>query len=249
MLTIKLQPLETEDEHDAPKEGAHDQNNRKAAIEFRQVHFAYDSEGPPVLKGISFKIQPGSMVALVGATGGGKTTISSLLMRFYEPQNGHILLGGVPISTQDRSALRRSIAYVPQDVFLFRGTVMSNLTVTGVSEDAARQAAQALGVERFITRLSGGYEHPIEDRGANLSAGERQILSFVRAFAGDPDILLLDEATASIDPATERIIQDATSKLLEGRTSLVIAHRLSTIRRAANILVRHRHVQRRYRQY
>ncbi|MFG0316362.1 MAG: ABC transporter ATP-binding protein [Planctomycetota bacterium JB042] len=211
------------------------------AIEYRDVRFEY-AAGSPVLRGVTFRAEPGETVALVGATGGGKTTITALLNRFYEPTGGTILVDGTPVDRFRRRELRARIAYVPQDVFLFTGTVLENLRSggPGVTEAAARAAAEAIGAGPIIRRLEGGYDHVLLERGQNLSAGERQILSFARALATDPAILVLDEATASVDPETEAEIQRAIGRLLEGRTSIVVAHRLSTIRRADRIVVLHR---------
>ena len=212
----------------------------KGGIEFRNVSFSYGS-GEPVLDQVSFRVRPGETVALVGATGGGKTTITSLLARFYEPDSGEILIDGRPIKSFQRRSLRGRMAYVPQDVFLFTGSVLDNMTFgnPAVSDEQALESARALGADRFIQRMDGGYSHQLSERGSNLSAGERQIISFARALAVDPAILVLDEATANIDPGTEADIQAATLKLLRGRTSIVVAHRLSTIRRADRILVLH----------
>ncbi|MBI4878526.1 MAG: ABC transporter ATP-binding protein [Planctomycetes bacterium] len=210
-------------------------------VAFEDVHFAYRA-GEPVLDGVSFSVQPGETVALVGATGGGKTTVTALLNRFYEPLSGRITIDGADIRAYRRASLRAALAYVPQDVFLFTGTVLDNLMMGGpaVTREQAMAAARAIGAERIIQRLPDGYEQRLAERGANLSAGERQILSFARALAVDPAILILDEATANVDPETEEEIQRAIRKLLAGRTSIVVAHRLSTIRQAARILVLHR---------
>ncbi len=224
---------------DAPRALAAEQLSGRVA--FEDVRFAYRA-GEPVLDGVSFSVQPGETVALVGATGGGKTTVTALLNRFYEPHSGRITIDGADIRTYRRAALRAALAYVPQDVFLFTGTVLDNLMMggPGVTREQARAAARAIGAERLIQRLPDGYEQRLAERGANLSAGERQILSFARALAVDPAILILDEATANVDPETEEGIQRAIRTLLAGRTSIVVAHRLSTIRQAARILVLHR---------
>jgi len=180
-------------------------------------------------------------VAIVGATGAGKTTLMSLLIRFYDIKQGQILLDGVDIRDLDPAVLRQQIGLVPQDVFLFAGTIEDNLKL-GVPEadsDKVIQAARQVYVDPFIRRLPQGYQEPVMERGATLSAGERQLLSFARALLFNPRILVLDEATSSVDTYTESLIQKALWKLLEGRTSLIIAHRLSTIQRADRILVFH----------
>ncbi|MBL8767117.1 MAG: ABC transporter ATP-binding protein, partial [Planctomycetes bacterium] len=212
----------------------------RGGVRFEHVDFAY-VDGRPVLEDISFDVKPGETLALVGATGGGKTTIAALLARFYEPTAGRVLVDGVDVKDLPRAHLRDLIAYVPQDVFLFTGSVMDNLRLSDrVGEDKARAAARAIDADRFIQRFPGGYDQVLAERGQNLSAGERQLLAFVRALAKDPAILILDEATANVDPTTEATIQAAIPKLLEGRTSIVIAHRLSTVRRADRILVLHK---------
>jgi len=214
-------------------------NGLAGKVEFDDVRFGY-VKNQPVLDGVSFTIQPGETVALVGATGGGKTTIAALLSRDYEPNAGRILIDDRPTDAYQRRSLRSRIAYVPQDVFLFTGSVLDNLTLgDGVTAERAEVAAKTIGAESFIHRFPGGYQHQLVERGSNLSAGERQILAFVRALAMNPALLILDEATANVDPGTEETIQRAIPKLLEGRTSLVIAHRLSTVKRADRILVLH----------
>ncbi|MCC7171164.1 MAG: ABC transporter ATP-binding protein, partial [Planctomycetes bacterium] len=221
-------------------EGRTTLNPPRGGVRFEHVDFAY-VDGRPVLEDISFEVKPGETLALVGATGGGKTTIAALLARFYEPTAGRVLVDGVDVKDLPRAHLRDLIAYVPQDVFLFTGTVMENLRLSDrVGAERAQAAARAIDADRFIQRFPGGYDHVLAERGQNLSAGERQLLAFVRALAKDPRILILDEATANVDPTTEATIQAAIPKLLEGRTSIVIAHRLSTVRRADRILVLHK---------
>ncbi len=231
---------------DAPAEpvdadAARTADRPRGKVEFADVKFSY-RPGQPVLNGVTFTIEPGETVALVGATGGGKTTITQLLARFYDPDSGVIRLDDVDLRDYQRRSLRRSIAYVPQDVFLFTGTVLENLAIggLGVTEERARAAARAIGAAPFIERFPDGDRHVLAERGQNLAAGERQLLAFARALAVDPSVLILDEATANVDPHTEAEIQRAIGTLLAGRTSLVIAHRLSTIRRASRILVLHR---------
>ena len=207
-------------------------------VAFDKVWFSYN-EPDSVLKGVSFHINPGETLAIVGSTGSGKTTIISLLNRFYEIQGGHILIDGHDIKEYDVFALRRHIAVVLQDVFLFSGTVMENITLrdASITEKEVIEAAKMIGAHEFIERLPGGYYYEVMERGATLSMGQRQLISFVRALVFNPDILVLDEATSSIDPESEGIIQHAIEKLIDRRTSIIIAHRLSTIRHATNILV------------
>jgi ATP-binding cassette subfamily B protein len=214
-------------------------------IEFRNVWFAYrDEQGSNtewVLRDVSFKVRPGERVAIVGHTGAGKTTIINLLMRFYEPQRGQILFDGIPIARLPLQALRRRIGLVLQDVFLFSRDVAYNIRLgqDQITDARLRDAAERVGAATFIDRLERGYLEPLGERGASLSTGERQILSFARALAFDPLVLVLDEATSSVDAEVERQIEIALETLMHGRTSLVIAHRLSTIRNADRILVFH----------
>jgi ATP-binding cassette subfamily B protein len=207
-------------------------------VRFDQVDFSYN-EGEPILKSVNFHIQPGETLAIVGSTGSGKTTIISLLNRFYEIQSGHILIDGQDISRYELAALRSRIAVVLQDVFLFSGTVLDNITLRDpdIPESAVVEAAKMIGAHAFIEKLPGGYQYQVMERGASLSLGQRQLISFVRALVFNPDILILDEATSSIDPETESVIQFAIEKLIAKRTSIIIAHRLSTIRNASNVLV------------
>ncbi len=215
------------------------------SIRFENVWFAYGetAEGEPdwVLKDVSFSVAPGEKVAIVGHTGAGKTTIINLLMRFHDVGRGRILLDGVPIGEVALPELRARIGLVLQDVFLFSQDVEYNIRLGSpdIPEERIRDAANRIGAEEFIERLDDGYRQPLGERGANLSVGERQLVSFARALAFDPDILVLDEATSSVDSDFEAKIEAATDELLTGRTSLVIAHRLSTIRNADRILVMH----------
>jgi len=207
-------------------------------IEFDQVSFAYN-EPDYVLKDINLTIQPGETLAIIGSTGSGKTTIINILNRFYEIQRGQIRIDGRDIREYELFALRKRVAMVLQDVFLFGGTVLENITLrdANISRETVIEAAKMIGAHEFIEKLPGAYDYKVMERGATLSMGQRQLISFVRALVFDPDILILDEATSSIDPETESIIQFAIETLIKKRTSIIIAHRLSTIRHADNILV------------
>ncbi len=220
----------------------------QGGIEFKNVWFAYNvpinGEGNPewVLKDVSFSINPGETVALVGHTGAGKTSIISLLSRFYDVQRGQILVDGIDVRTMHTPDLRRQMAVVLQDVFLFSGDIKGNISLGNeeISIDRIKAAARIVGVHRFIERLPRQYDTEVKERGATLSVGQKQLLSFARALAVHPKILVLDEATSSIDTESELLIQAAIKKLLRGRTSIVIAHRLSTIQNADKIIVLHK---------
>jgi len=220
----------------------------RGEVEFRNVWFAYDpvsdgSHAPEwVLKDVSFRIRPGEVVALVGHTGAGKTSIISLLSRFYDIQQGEILIDGIPMRDLEPADLRRHIAVVLQDVFLFSGDIKGNINLWNpeIPLDRVKAAARIVGAHSFIDRLTGGYDAEVKERGATLSVGQKQLLSFARAIAFNPKILVLDEATSSVDTETELLIQTAIRKLLHGRTSIVIAHRLSTIQHADKIIVMHK---------
>lgn len=210
-------------------------------IEFRNVWFAYrDQEW--VLRDINFTIEPGEMVAIVGPTGAGKTTLTNLLLRFYDVQRGQILLDGVDIRELDLAELRRHFAIVLQDPFIFSGTLASNIRLGSdwITEAAMRRALQQVNLHSFVATLPEGLEHQVRERGATLSVGQKQLLSFARALAHDPRFLILDEATSSVDTQTEFQIREALTQLVMGRTSIVIAHRLSTVQRADKILVLHK---------
>lgn len=211
-------------------------------IEFRDVHFSYNPE-EPVLKGINLTIPAGTSVAIVGATGAGKTSIISLLSRFYDVQQGQILLDGVDVRDVRQQDLRRNIGVVLQDSVLFSGTISRNIRLLDedISDDEVRRAARFVNAAHFIERFEDGYDHPVRERGANLSVGQRQLLTFARAIAFNPSVLLvMDEATSSVDTETEGLIQDALYKLMRGRTSIIIAHRLSTIKYVDRIIVLHK---------
>lgn len=210
----------------------------KGKIEFENVQFRY-TPGVPVLKNVSFNVNPGETVAIVGHTGSGKTTIISLLNRLYQIQEGQIRIDDIPIDKYDPEALRKQIGVVLQDVFLFSGSVMDNITLRNpdISREQVMEAARLIGIHDFIMRLPGGYDFNVRERGATLSLGQRQLLSFARALLYNPAILILDEATSSVDTESERLIQQAIDTLIKGRTSIVIAHRLSTIRKANKIIV------------
>ena len=217
-------------------------------IEFKNVWFAYnppsDGERSPewILKNISFSIKQGESVAIVGHTGAGKTTIINLLSRFYDVQQGEILIDGINIQHVLPQDLRKHIGVVLQDVFLFSGDIKGNLNLgnDSIPLDRVKAAARMVGAHKFIEQLVGGYDGVVKERGATLSTGQKQLLSFARALAFNPRILILDEATSSVDTETELLIQKAIKKMLRGRTSIVIAHRLSTIQSADKIIVMHK---------
>jgi ATP-binding cassette, subfamily B, multidrug efflux pump len=230
--------------------------NRGVTVTFDDVWFAYatggddhDDDAPVapatgeprwVLKGVSFEVSPGHSLALVGHTGAGKSTIVNLLLRFYEPQRGRILVNGRDIREMPVDVLRSILVYVQQDIFLFAGDVSTNLRLsTAIDDTAVRAAATQVGADRIIDRLPGGWSHELGERGAGLSVGERQLLAFARAIASDPSVLLLDEATSAVDSQVEADIQQAVATLMSGRTTIAIAHRLSTITHADEILVLH----------
>lgn len=210
-------------------------------VEFRNVSFAYQ---PPhlVTENVSLVIEPGETVAVVGHTGAGKTTLTNLLLRFYEVSEGQVLLDGVDIRKIRLHDLRRNFGIVLQDAFLFSGTIKSNIRMgtSWITDEEVREAARNVNILGFVESLPGGFDEPVRERGVTLSVGQKQLLSFARALAHDPKILILDEATSSVDPETEYLIRDALRRLLRGRTSLVVAHRLSTIQNASKIVVMHK---------
>ena len=209
-------------------------------IEFRHVWFAYEEENY-ILKDVSFVIHPGEKAAFVGATGAGKSTILNLIGRYFDIQNGQILIDGIDIHEIDLDVLRGAIGQVQQDVFIFTGDIKSNISLNNeaISPDDVRRAAEIVNADPFIQKLPHGYDEPVTERGSTLSAGQRQLLSFARTLAYDPKILVLDEATANIDTETETLITQALARLMDGRTTIMVAHRLSTIQHADKIIVMH----------
>jgi len=206
-------------------------------------HAAAVAEEPDwVLRDVSFTIEPGETVAIVGHTGAGKTTIISLLMRFYDVQRGAVRIDGVDVREMDLNALRRRYGVVLQDPFLFSGTVEQNIRLGSawIEDEAVERAAEEVNIADFIRSLPGGFKESVRERGSTLSTGQKQLISFARALAHDPKILILDEATSSVDTETEFRVREALTRMVEGRTSIVIAHRLSTVQRADKILVMHK---------
>ncbi|OMP30484.1 MULTISPECIES: ABC transporter ATP-binding protein [Mangrovimonas] len=210
----------------------------KGDISFRDVRFSY-VENEEVLKGVSFEVKAGQTVAIVGATGAGKSTIINLLNRFYDIQSGHILIDGIDIKDMTLKSLRAQIAVVLQNVFLFADTIFNNITLNdpNITQEEVETAAKNIGIHDFIMSLPNGYQYNVKERGVMLSSGQRQLISFLRAYVTNPSVLVLDEATSSVDSHSEQLIQDATDKITKGRTSIVIAHRLATIKKADMILV------------
>ena len=228
------EPLIHQPEHPKPMPAV------KGRIEFEHVWFSYDGE-EWVLRDVSFVIEPGQTAAFVGATGAGKSSILNLIGRYYDIQKGRITLDGVDIRELDLKDLRRAIGQVQQDVFLFTGDIQGNIRLREyeISDGKVHDAAKFVGADTFIDRLEQGYETAVTERGSTLSAGQRQLLSFARTLAFDPDVLVMDEATANIDTETEGLIQEAMAKMMQGRTTIVVAHRLSTIQHADQIMVMH----------
>jgi len=218
--------------------GTIEAKNFSGNISFKDVRFSYVKD-EEVLKGISFNVKSGETVAIVGATGAGKSTIINLLNRFYDINSGTIAIDGTHIKEISLSSLRGEIAVVLQDVFLFADTILNNITLntTDITEADVVKAAKAIGIHEFISSLPSGYHYNVKERGAMLSSGQRQLISFLRAYVTNPSILILDEATSSVDSYSEQLIQDATDKITKGRTSIVIAHRLATIQQADKIIV------------
>ena len=221
-----------------PNQGVLMDKEIKGAIRFENLHFSYKKD-EPVLHGISFTMEPGETVAVVGATGAGKSTLINILSRFYEIDSGNILLDDIAIQDYERSWLRKQIGVVLQDVFLFADSIYNNITLwdTSISEEEVIKAAKIIGVHRFISSLPDGYHFNVKERGGMLSSGQRQLIAFLRAYVIQPKVLILDEATSSIDTHAEKLIQKATNEITKGKTSLVIAHRLATVQRADKIIV------------
>ncbi|MBT0549967.1 ABC transporter ATP-binding protein [Riemerella anatipestifer] len=221
-----------------PNEGKEIITDIKGEIDFKAVHFSYDDK-QEVLKGIDFKVNQGETVAIVGATGAGKSTIINLITRFYDVSSGQILLDGKDLRDYDLYSLRQHIGVVLQDVFLFHGSIYENLTFGDetITLEQIKTIAKEIEVDDFIESLPNGYHYVVSERGASISLGQRQLLSFLRAYLSNPKILILDEATSSIDHESEKLIQKATEKITRNRTSIIIAHRLSTIEKADKILV------------
>jgi ATP-binding cassette subfamily B multidrug efflux pump len=214
--------------------------DRKGRLTFEDVTFGYRT-GRPVVRNVSFDLEPGQTVAVVGATGAGKSTLVNLVERFYDPESGAVLLDGVDLRHLANETLRSRMGLVMQDVFIFSGKLKENISLgdSRINGDIIRDAARKANALSFIQRLPDGLDQELGEGGGNLSAGERQLISFARALARDPVLLVLDEATSSVDPETERFIQEAISRITRKQTTLVVAHRLSTIREADRILVMH----------
>ncbi|MFY7741897.1 MAG: ABC transporter ATP-binding protein [Flavobacterium sp.] len=228
--------LDIEDQ--VQQEGTETAPHFKGKLSFQNVHFSY-IEGEEIIKGINLEVNPGETIAIVGSTGAGKSTIINLLNRFYELQSGTISIDGKDIKTFELKSLRNQIAVVLQDVFLFADTILNNITLDNpsISREDVIAAAQKIGVHDFIMSLPNGYDYNVKERGVMLSSGQRQLIAFLRAYVSNPSILILDEATSSIDSYSEELIQQATEKITKGRTSIVIAHRLATVINADKIIV------------
>ena len=223
---------------DTEKQGTKELTEVKNSIRFENVHFEYIA-GEEILHGVSFEVKHGETVAIVGATGAGKTTITNLLNRFYDLTAGAIYIDGVNINTFTLTSLRKHIATVLQDVFLFADSIYNNITLRNpdITRQQVIEAAKRIGVHDFLMQLPEGYDYNVKERGTMLSAGQRQLIAFLRAYVHSPEILILDEATSSVDSHSEQLIQEATEKITEGRTSIIIAHRLTTVKKADKIIV------------
>lgn len=233
--------LDTENKVTDPKDPIHI-DNPEGSITFKDVWFSYNDDEETVLKNVSFEANAGETVAIVGATGAGKSTIINLLMRFYDINDGEILLDGVDIRDLTIEELRSNFALVLQDNALFSGTILENITLgnPNISEERVIETARSIEADRFIEKLPGGYDFMLNERGSSLSMGQQQLICFIRAMVYDPNILVLDEATSNVDSETEEIVNKVCDQLMENRTSIVIAHRLSTIHEADKILVMHK---------
>ena len=228
--------LETQDHIE--DRGVHEAEQIQGAIDFEEVHFSYDAK-KQVLKGVSFHVDKGSCIAIVGSTGAGKSTIINLLNRFYDINAGSIKVDGIDVRDYALKGLRTQIAVVLQDVFLFADTIANNISLGNekVTREQIVAAAKEIGVHEFIEQLPGGYDYVVTERGSTLSSGQRQLIAFLRAYVSNPSILVLDEATSSVDTYAEQMIQLATERITEGRTSIIIAHRLATVQKADRIIV------------
>ena len=228
--------LETQDHIE--DRGVHEAEQIQGAIDFEEVHFSYDAK-KQVLKGVSFQVEKGSCIAIVGSTGAGKSTIINLLNRFYDINAGSIKVDGIDVRDYALKGLRTQIAVVLQDVFLFADTIANNISLGNekVTREQIVAAAKEIGVHEFIEQLPGGYDYVVTERGSTLSSGQRQLIAFLRAYVSNPSILVLDEATSSVDTYAEQMIQLATERITEGRTSIIIAHRLATVQKADRIIV------------
>jgi subfamily B ATP-binding cassette protein MsbA len=238
LATIKQADKIIDTDSAISKNGTLEAKNLKGEINFKEVRFSY-IEGEEVLKGINLNVKSGQTVAIVGATGAGKSTIINLLNRFYEIDSGTICIDEIAIDTYKLESLRTQVAVVLQDVFLFSDSILNNITLkdSSVSKDAVVEAAKQIGIHDFIMTLPGGYDYNVKERGVMLSSGQRQLIAFLRAYVSKPSILILDEATSSVDAYSEKMIQHATDTITKGRTSIVIAHRLATIKQADKIIV------------
>ena len=212
--------------------------NLKGDIKFKDVRFSYVAD-EEVLKGINLEVKSGQTIAIVGATGAGKSTIINLINRFYEIDSGSIYVDDVPVNEYTLESLRNQVAIVLQDVFLFSDSILNNITLKdeSITLEQVEKAAKQIGIHDFIMTLPGGYQYNVKERGAMLSSGQRQLISFLRAYVSNPSILILDEATSSVDAHAEQMIQHATETITKDRTSIVIAHRLATIKQADKIIV------------
>ena len=231
-----FQVLDTQSSID--KNGTHVAHALQGVIEFKDVHFSY-IPNEEVLKGVSFKVEQGQRVAIVGATGAGKSTIINLINRFYEINSGTITVDGIPVQDYELTSLRTQVAIVLQDVFLFSDSILNNITLKNetISQEDVQIAAKQIGIHDFIMSLPNGYDYNVKERGGMLSSGQRQLIAFLRAYVSQPSVLILDEATSSVDTTAEQMIQYATDTITKGRTSIIIAHRLTTIKSADKIIV------------